>query len=52
MGVGFGGGGGVRVNVNEILKFLGKYGKFKKKWGWGGSGRRGEWETGWGSGWM
>ena len=38
-GVGLG-GGGVRVDVNEELKYLGK---FKKKWGWGRVG---------GSGWM
>ena len=35
-------GGGVRVDVNEKLKFLGKF----KKWG-GGSGGRG---SGWGGG--
>ena len=39
-----GGGGGVRVDVIEELKFLGK---FKKKIGGGGSGG-----SGWGSGWM
>ena len=41
-----GGGGGVRVDVNEELKFLGKF--QKKNWGggrfWGGGGG--------GSGWM
>ena len=35
-----GGGGGVRVDVNEELKYLGK---FKKNWGGGRVG---------GSGWM
>ena len=35
MGVGLGGGGGVRVDVNEELKYLGK---FKKKNLWGGRG--------------
>ena len=39
------GGGGVRVNVNEELKFLCK---FKKKKNWGGGGGGGQWE---GSGW-
>ena len=45
------GGGGVRLDVNEELKFLGK---FKKKMGggvgWSGGG--GGSGTGWGSGWM
>ena len=44
--------GGFRVDVNEELRF---WGKFKKKiGGGGGSGRRGGGEsgTGWGSGWM
>ena len=36
-----GGGRGVRVDVNEELKFLGKF--KKKNWGGGGGG---------GSGWM
>ena len=48
VGVRLVGGGGVRVDVNEELKF---FGKFKKKNG-GVSGRRGESGTGWGSGWM
>ena len=39
--------GGVRVDVNEELKFLGKF--TKKKIGVGGSG--GEWSGGGGSGW-
>ena len=39
--------GGVRVDVNEELKFLGK---FKKKIGWGGV-RGGGWGGG-GSGWI
>ena len=34
-GGGFGLGGGVRVDVNEELKFLGKFTK-KKLWGGGG----------------
>ena len=38
------GGGGVRVDVNEELKFLGKF--KKKNWGWGGPGGGGG-----GSGW-
>ena len=55
-------GGGVRVDVNEELKFLGK---FKKKIGGGGGGRGGGRGGGgvsgwggwggvglWGSGWM
>ena len=33
-----GGGGGVRVDVNEKLKFLGKF--KKKNWGGGGPGVR------------
>ena len=37
--------GGVRLDVNEELKYLGK---FKKKIGWGGGGR----VWGGGSGWM
>ena len=40
---------GVRLDVNEELKFMGKF--KKKKWG-GGSGRRESSGTGWGSGWM
>ena len=50
-GVGFG-GGGVRVDVNEELKFL--VGKFqKKKIGGGGPGGGGGGGSGWrGSGWM
>ena len=53
LGGGGGGGGGlrgVRVDVNEELKFLGKF--TKKKWGGeegGGSGGESGW---WGSGWM
>ena len=45
------GGGGVRVDVNAEFKFLGK---FTKKLGGGGVGRRGvRWGSGWwGSGWM
>ena len=35
----FGGGGGVRVDVNEELKFLCKF-KKKKKWGGGVRGVR------------
>ena len=42
MGVGLGGGGGVRVDVNEELKFLGKL-KIKKNF-WGGV--RGGWVGG------
>ena len=48
---GRGGGGqvwGVKVNVNEELKFLGKFTK-KKKFGGGGGGGSGWWG---GSGWM
>ena len=49
LGGGGGGGGsgwGVRVDVNEELKFLGKFKKKKKKiffffWGGGGGGRAG-----------
>ena len=49
MGGGVGLGGGVRVDVNQELKF---FGKFKKK-NWGGGGRVGPWGgPGWGSGWM
>ena len=47
-----GGGGserGVRVDVNEELKFLGKL----KKKNWGGGGSMGGGGSGcWGSGWM
>ena len=45
------GGWGVRVDVNEELKFLGK---LKKKLGGVVGGRRGGGGsgTGWGSGWM
>ena len=43
-GVCLGGGGGVRVDVNEELKFLCKFKKKKKNWG-GGSGG-----WGWGGG--
>ena len=39
--------GGVRVDVNEELKFLGKF--TKKSWGGGGSGGGVRW--GW-SGWL
>ena len=45
VGSGWGSGWGVRVDVNEELKFLGK---LKKKLGGGGSG----WVGGGGSGWM
>ena len=51
---GQGGGGGVRVDVNEELKFLGKL-KKKKFFFWGGGGGGGwggrVWVGG-GSGWM
>ena len=45
------GGWGVRVDVNEELKFLGK---LKKNYGgsWGVVGGGGGSGTGWGSGWM
>ena len=42
------GGGGVRVDVNEELKFLCKFKKKKKNWGGQGAGVGG----GGGSGWM
>ena len=47
-------GGGVRVDVNEELKFLCKFKKKKKKknWGGGGGGVRGVGLGGGGSGWM
>ena len=42
--------GGVRVDVNEELKFLGK---FTKKIGWGGVESEGQVGSGWwGTGWM
>ena len=47
-GGGVSGWGGVRVDVNEELKFLGK---FKKKIGGGGSGGQGGSGWGGGSGW-
>ena len=40
-GVGLGGGGGVRVDVNEELKFLCKFQKTKKLGGGGGGGSGG-----------
>ena len=42
-------GGGVRVDVNKELKFLGKF--KKKNWGGGGGGGMGR-VWGVGSGWM
>ena len=41
-------GGGVRVDVNQELKFFGKF--QKKNWGGGEGGSMGG--EGWGSGWM
>ena len=49
MGGGRVGGGGVRVDVNEELKYLGKF--KKKNWGGGGGGGRRGGRVGW-SGWM
>ena len=40
-----GGGGGVRVNVNEELKFLCKFKKKNFFWGGGGGGFRGGFEV-------
>ena len=48
-GVGLGGGGGVRVDVNQELKFFGKF--KKKKNGGGGGWVHGGVRVG-GSGWM
>ena len=45
-----GGGGGVRVDVNEELKFLGKSKKKKKIWRGVRGGGGGVWVRG--SGWM
>ena len=47
------GGGGVRVDVNEELKFLGKFTQKNRGWG-GGSGGEGSGggRVGGGSGWM
>ena len=50
-GVGLGGGGGVRVDVIEELKFLGKFTK-KKFGGVGSGGGGGGFGLGGGSGWM
>ena len=47
MGGGGSGWGGVRVDVNEELKFLGKFTKKKKFFFWGGGGVMG---GGWGVG--
>ena len=44
------GGGGVRVDLNEELKFFGK--NSKKKMGGGNQVVGWESGTGWGSGWM
>ena len=54
--MGGGGGGqvgGVRVDVNEELKFLWKFKKKKIFFFWGGGGGVGGRRSGWGaSGWM
>ena len=48
-----GGGGGVRVDVIEELKFLEKFTKKIGGWVWGGGGVGGGFRlVGWGSGWM